>query len=101
MLQITPNGPWGKDVHPRMPVMIDELISDLSACFDAGADGVHLHVRNQAGAETLDPAIVNETCRRVRGAAEDAGQVVEIGLIRQRDFVILRRGDAGRGTATA
>jgi uncharacterized protein (DUF849 family) len=60
--------------------MIDELISDLSACFDAGADGVHLHVRNQAGAETLDPAIVNETCRRVRGAAEDAGQVVEIGL---------------------
>jgi uncharacterized protein (DUF849 family) len=80
MLQITPNGPWGKDVHPHMPVTLDELISDLSACFEAGADGVHLHVRDQGAAETLDPAVVNETCRRVREAAEDAGQVVEIGL---------------------
>jgi hypothetical protein len=34
VLQVTPNGPWGKDVHPRMPVLLDEVISDLSACFD-------------------------------------------------------------------
>jgi len=80
VLQVTPNGPWGKDVHPRMPVLLDELISDLSACFDAGADGVHLHVRDHAGAETLDPAVVNLTCRRVREVAEDAGHVVEVGL---------------------
>jgi uncharacterized protein (DUF849 family) len=80
MLQVTPNGPWGKDVHPHLPVSLDELISDLSACFDAGADGVHLHVRDQGAAETLDPAAVNETCRRVRAAARDAGHVVEIGL---------------------
>jgi uncharacterized protein (DUF849 family) len=80
MLQVTPNGPWGKDVHPRMPVLLGELISDLRACCDAGADGVHLHVRDHGGAETLDPEVVNETCCRVREAAEEAGHVVEIGL---------------------
>jgi uncharacterized protein (DUF849 family) len=80
MLQVTPNGPWGKDVHPHTPVLLDELISDLRACFEAGADGVHLHARDRTGAETLDPAVVNETCRRVREVAEEAGHVVEIGL---------------------
>lgn len=80
MLQITPNGPWGKDVHPAMPVSHDELLDDLSACFDAGADGVHLHVRDHTGAETLDPEVVNNTCRGVRELARTAGREVEIGL---------------------
>ncbi len=77
MLQVTPNGPWGKDVHPGLPVSADELIDELRECFAAGATGVHLHVRDDAGAETLDPVVVNETCRRVR---EIAGDGVEIGL---------------------
>ncbi|MBM2618499.1 3-keto-5-aminohexanoate cleavage protein [Actinoplanes sp. LDG1-06] len=77
MLQVTPNGPWGKDVHPAMPVTLDELTAELTRCFAAGADGVHLHVRDSSGAETLDPAVVNETCRRVR---EVAYGKIEIGL---------------------
>lgn len=80
MLQVTPNGPWGKDVHPNMPVSIDELVGDLRACFRAGATGAHLHVRSESGAETLDPSIVNHTCKRVRAAAADVGVPVEIGL---------------------
>ncbi|MGK5682674.1 3-keto-5-aminohexanoate cleavage protein [Actinoplanes sp. URMC 104] len=77
MLQVTPTGPWGKDVHPRMPVTPDELLDELGECFAAGATGVHLHVRDDSGAETLDPVVVNETCRRVR---ELAGAAIEIGL---------------------
>ena len=61
MLQVTPNGPWGKDVHPNMPVTIDELLQDLRECFRAGATGVHLHERDETGAETLDPVVVNQT----------------------------------------
>lgn len=80
MLQVTPNGPWGKSVHPSMPVSIDELLADLQACFTAGATGTHLHVRDTSGAETLDPSDVNETCRRVRAVAEDAGVRTEIGV---------------------
>ncbi|WP_298336575.1 3-keto-5-aminohexanoate cleavage protein [Ferrimicrobium sp.] len=80
MLQVTPNGPWGKDVHPNMPVTLDEVVADLRACFCAGATGVHLHPRNQFGKETLDPSVVNDTCKRVRGVAVDLGVPVEISL---------------------
>jgi uncharacterized protein (DUF849 family) len=80
MLQVTPNGPWGKDVHPNMPVSQDELLADLRECFRAGATGVHLHVRDKSGAETLDPAVVNETCQQVRDLAAEVGVPAEIGL---------------------
>ncbi|WP_426560208.1 3-keto-5-aminohexanoate cleavage protein [Angustibacter sp. McL0619] len=80
MLQVTPTGPWGKDVHPHMPVSLGELTDDLRACFRAGADGVHLHVRDASGSESLDPAVVNDTCRKVREVAADIGVEVEVGL---------------------
>jgi len=80
MLQVTPNGPWGRDTHPAIPVSLDDLVVDLRACFRAGATGVHLHVRDQAGAETLHPSIVADTCRRVRETAKEVGVSVEIGL---------------------
>ena len=80
MLQVTPNGPWGKDVHPNMPVSLDALLADLRECFQAGATGVHLHVRDRSGVETLDPADVNETCRQVRDVAAEVGVPAEIGL---------------------
>jgi uncharacterized protein (DUF849 family) len=80
MLQVTPTGPWDKDVHPSMPVSRDELLADLRECFLSGATGVHLHVRDRHGAETLEPSVVNDTCTRVREVARDAGSHVEIGL---------------------
>jgi uncharacterized protein (DUF849 family) len=80
VLQVTPNGPWGKDVHPGLPVSLEEVENDLEACFRAGATGVHLHPRDESGAETLQPAVVNETCRRVREVAAGVGAHIEIGL---------------------
>jgi uncharacterized protein (DUF849 family) len=80
VLQVTPNGGWGRDIHPAVPVTLDELVVDLSACFRAGANGVHLHARDAQGAETLDPVVVSRTCRRVRHAADEIGITAEIGL---------------------
>ena len=80
MLQVTPNGPWGKDTHPDIPVTLDEVLADLRECFRAGATGVHLHVRDGSGAETLDPAVVAQTCREVRDVATEVGVAAEIGL---------------------
>jgi uncharacterized protein (DUF849 family) len=80
VLQVTPTGPWGKDVHPNLPVSMDELLTDLRRSFQAGATGVHLHVRDPSGAETLEPAVVNATCVAVRRIAAEVGVPVEIGL---------------------
>src|SRR5580693_4943152 len=80
MLQVTPNGPFGKEVHPNMPVSMGELITQLRECFRAGATGVHLHVRDGSGAETLDPSAVNHACLQVRQTAQEMGAAVEIGL---------------------
>jgi uncharacterized protein (DUF849 family) len=80
VLQVTPNGPWGKDLHPALPVSLDELLKDLEACFRAGATGVHLHPRDHSGTETLEPEVVNDTCRRIREVAAAVGTPVEIGL---------------------
>jgi uncharacterized protein (DUF849 family) len=80
VLQVTPNGSRGKDVHPNLPVSLNELTTELRACFAAGATGVHLHVRDLSGAESLDPSVVNYTCRQVRKVAEELGVSAEIGL---------------------
>ncbi len=80
MLQITPNGPYGKDVHSQMPVALEELIEDLRSCFEAGARGVHLHTRDGQGNESLSPRDVNRTVSAVRGLADQCGIGVEIGL---------------------
>lgn len=77
LLQVTPTGPYGKDLHPGMPVALDELLDELRECFAAGATGVHLHVRDESGTETLDPVTVNDTCRQVRDLADGP---VEVGL---------------------
>jgi uncharacterized protein (DUF849 family) len=79
MLQVTPNGRYGKDVHPRMPVAVQELIEDLRSCFEAGARGVHLHPRDGQGNESLRPLDVNQTVRAVRELADQCGVQVEIG----------------------
>ena len=67
-------------MHPNMPVALDELLADLRECFRAGATGVHLHVRDTFGAETFDPAVVNQTCRQVRDVAAEVGVAAEIGV---------------------
>ena len=80
MLQVTPNGPWGTEVHPSMPISLPEVLAQVRSCLVAGADSVHLHVRDACGAETLDPALVNEACARVREVAAELGVDVEVGL---------------------
>jgi uncharacterized protein (DUF849 family) len=63
-----------------LPVSLKDVLKELEACFRAGATGVHLHPRDGSGAETLQPAIVNETCRLVREVASSIGVPIEIGL---------------------
>ncbi|MAL97736.1 MAG: class III aminotransferase [Alteromonadaceae bacterium] len=54
-IMVTPNGARrGKADHPALPVTDDELIETWAACAAAGADGLHAHIRDDAGAHLLD-----------------------------------------------
>ncbi|MBW8637776.1 3-keto-5-aminohexanoate cleavage protein [Hoeflea sp. WL0058] len=46
--------------HPKIPIMIDEIVACARACFEAGAGGLHAHVRDAAGAHVLDAGLYLE-----------------------------------------
>lgn len=56
-LMVAPNGARrGKADHPALPITDDEVVEAARACQLAGADGIHLHIRDAAGAHLLDAA---------------------------------------------
>jgi uncharacterized protein (DUF849 family) len=68
LLQAALNGPFGKDVHPALPVRAQELARDGAACVAAGAQAIHLHPRDEDGAERLDAHVVDAVVAAVREA---------------------------------
>jgi uncharacterized protein (DUF849 family) len=65
MLQVCPNGTRAQGV----PVTPDEIAAAVRAAADVGAQDAHLHPRDDAGADTLDPAHVAAALSAVRAAA--------------------------------
>ncbi len=54
-LMVAPNGARrSKSDHPALPVTDAELIDTAKQCMAAGADGIHLHLRDDRGAHLLD-----------------------------------------------
>jgi uncharacterized protein (DUF849 family) len=80
IVQVTVNGPFGRDRHPRVPVTCDEIKRDVAACTRAGARSFHIHTRDAAGAESLSPDDVAAMVVAARQGAEESGSDVEIGL---------------------
>jgi uncharacterized protein (DUF849 family) len=68
LLQAALNGPFGKDVHPALPVSAPELVRDGAASVAAGAQAIHLHPRGGDGAERLDAQVVDAVVAAVREA---------------------------------
>lgn len=42
-LEVALNGPWGRGRQPRVPIAIDEIVSEGIACAEAGASIIHVH----------------------------------------------------------
>lgn len=60
-LMVAPNGArLTKADHPALPVTIDEIVAATLACRDAGADGLHAHVRDAAQQHVLDAGLYGE-----------------------------------------
>ena len=55
ILAVAPNGARKtKADHPALPITADDLARTAAACAEAGAAMIHLHVRDAAGAHSLD-----------------------------------------------
>jgi uncharacterized protein (DUF849 family) len=68
LLQAALNGPFGKDLHPNLPVSEQELARDGAACVAAGARALHVHPRDADSAERLDAEVVDAAVAAVRDA---------------------------------
>lgn len=60
-IMVAPNGARrSKADHPALPVTIAQTVATAAACHAAGADALHLHVRDGAGRHTLDAGLYRE-----------------------------------------
>ncbi|KPB02598.1 3-keto-5-aminohexanoate cleavage protein [Ahrensia marina] len=65
-LMVAPNGARRtKEDHPALPITISEIVSTARACNLAGADGIHIHVRDAKGGHILDAGIYREVLREL------------------------------------
>lgn len=66
-LMVAPNGARrGKADHPALPVTLPEIVETARACAEAGADGLHLHLRDADGAHVLDAGLYREALAELR-----------------------------------
>jgi 3-keto-5-aminohexanoate cleavage enzyme len=55
--------------HPALPIDVEEVAAASAACAAAGAQAVHLHVRDAAGLHTLDADLYRAATQAVRRTA--------------------------------
>lgn len=54
-ITVAPNGARrSKSDHPALPISTEEIAATAKSCHDAGADVIHLHVRDKDGRHSLD-----------------------------------------------
>jgi len=72
LIMVAPNGARrGKADHARLPITLDEMLAEASACRAAGADALHLHVRNADGTHSLDAGRYREALDELARAVPD------------------------------
>lgn len=75
-MQACLNGARSPREHPALPVTAVELAADAQRVRDVGATGVHVHVKDAAGTDTLDPRRTDDVVAAVRAVVPG----LEIGL---------------------
>jgi len=76
-LMVAPTGARKtKADHPALPITLDEIIDTARSCQAAGADGLHLHLRDTNGRHILDAGLYKEALAAL--AASVPGMAVQI-----------------------
>ena len=68
MLQACLNGGRDRAFHPATPLSPNDLAADAKAVVEAGAQQLHIHVRDAAGMESLHPDDVARALEAVRAS---------------------------------
>jgi 3-keto-5-aminohexanoate cleavage enzyme len=69
-IMVAPNGARKGHVdHPNLPVAIDEIACDAVECHSAGAQAIHMHVRDDEGRHCIDASRYVATTDAVRRLA--------------------------------
>ena len=68
MLKACLNGGHGRKAHPAVPLTAAELAADAARCATLGVAAVHVHPRDEAGAESLRPAVIADALTAIRAA---------------------------------
>jgi uncharacterized protein (DUF849 family) len=80
VLQCCPNGARPADVYPAVPMSPRHLARDARAVAALGVTSLHVHPRDPAGQESLDPATIGAVVDAIRTAAPS----MEIGVTTAR-----------------
>lgn len=71
-LMVAPTGARrGRSDHPRLPITTEQIASCAAECRAAGADAIHLHVRDAAGCHSLDAAAYKDAISAVTDRVPD------------------------------
>ncbi len=64
---VAPNGARrGAADHAALPVSVEQIVETAKACYQAGAQGLHLHVRDDMGQHSLDAGRYLETMTELK-----------------------------------
>jgi len=71
-IMVAPNGARRtKEDHPALPVTVAETVAAAQACFEAGAGGLHAHVRDGAGAHVLDAGLYRQLLAEMKSVVPE------------------------------
>ena len=71
-IMVAPNGARrGKSDHAQLPMILPEIIRTAASCWEAGAGGLHLHVRGEQGEHVLDAGLYKEAIVALKNTVPD------------------------------
>ena len=74
LIFVAPNGARRTRVdHGQLPMTVGEIVLDAQKCLEAGADGIHAHVRDGEGRHVLDAGLYRELLDELEAAVPAMG----------------------------
>jgi uncharacterized protein (DUF849 family) len=95
LITVAPTGAeTAKSAAPALPVTLDELVATAKECEAAGAAVIHVHLRGEDGASSLDPGALRDAVSALRDTTDLVVQLSTGGAVTDPEEARLRVVDA-------